>query len=74
MIRTAEEFYQSLGFPYHVISIVSGALNNAAIKKLDLEAVPEFRIYTHTYIHKYVRTYVRTYIDTIYTCIHTYII
>jgi seryl-tRNA synthetase len=37
MIRTAEEFYQSLGFPYHVINIVSGALNNAAIKKLDLE-------------------------------------
>jgi hypothetical protein len=38
MIATAEEFYQSLGFPYHVISIVSGALNNAAIKKYDLEA------------------------------------
>lgn len=38
MIQTAEEFYQSLGFPYHVINIVSGALNNAAIKKLDLEA------------------------------------
>lgn len=37
MIKAAEEFYQSLGFPYHVISIVSGALNNAAIKKLDLE-------------------------------------
>jgi len=37
MIKTAEEFYQSLGFPYHVINIASGALNNAAIKKLDLE-------------------------------------
>ncbi len=37
MIRTAEEFYQSLGFPYHVINIVSGALNNAANRKLDLE-------------------------------------
>jgi seryl-tRNA synthetase len=37
MIATAEEFYQSLGFPYHVINIVSGALNNAAIKKYDLE-------------------------------------
>ena len=34
MIKTAEEFYQSLGFPYHVINIVSGALNNAAIKVL----------------------------------------
>mmetsp|Transcript_23496 Transcript_23496/g.39289 ORF Transcript_23496/g.39289 Transcript_23496/m.39289 type:complete len:637 (+) Transcript_23496:61-1971(+) len=38
MIACAEEFYQSLGFPYHVINIVSGALNNAAIKKYDLEA------------------------------------
>eukprot|EP01035_Chromulina_nebulosa_P019579 gene19579-25481_t len=38
MILAAEQFYQSLGFPYQVISIVSGALNNAAIKKLDLEA------------------------------------
>jgi seryl-tRNA synthetase len=38
MIQASEEFYQSLGFPYQVISIVSGALNNAAIKKLDLEA------------------------------------
>ena len=70
MIRTAEEFYQSLGFPYHVISIVSGALNNAAIKKLDLEAVPEFRIYTHTYIHTYKHTYVHRY----YIYMHTYIL
>jgi len=37
MITCAEEFYQSLGFPYHVINIVSGALNNAAIRKYDLE-------------------------------------
>jgi seryl-tRNA synthetase len=37
MSAVAEEFYQSLGFPYQVISIVTGALNNAAIKKLDLE-------------------------------------
>ena len=36
MIKTAEEFYQSLGFPYHVINIVSGALNNAAIKVLPI--------------------------------------
>jgi seryl-tRNA synthetase len=33
-----EEFYQNLGLPYHIINIVSGELNNAAIKKLDLEA------------------------------------
>ena len=33
MIRTAEEFYQSLGFPYRVVTLVSGALNDAAIKK-----------------------------------------
>ncbi|KAJ3167299.1 Cytosolic seryl-tRNA synthetase [Geranomyces variabilis] len=38
MIKAAEEFYQSLGLPYHVVSIVSGALNNAAAKKYDLEA------------------------------------
>jgi seryl-tRNA synthetase len=37
MILAAEEFYQSLGFPYRVINIVSGALNNAAIRKFDLE-------------------------------------
>ena len=33
MIATAEEFYQVLGFPYRVINICSGALNNAAIRK-----------------------------------------
>ncbi|OCL03856.1 seryl-tRNA synthetase [Glonium stellatum] len=38
MIATSEEFYQSLGLPYRVIAIVSGALNNAASKKYDLEA------------------------------------
>ncbi|KAJ3049430.1 Cytosolic seryl-tRNA synthetase [Rhizophlyctis rosea] len=38
MLETAEEFYRSLGLPYHVVSIVSGALNNAAAKKYDLEA------------------------------------
>ncbi|EFA80453.1 seryl-tRNA synthetase [Heterostelium album PN500] len=37
MIATAEAFYQELGLPYQVISIVSGALNNAAAKKYDLE-------------------------------------
>ncbi|KJZ70811.1 Serine--tRNA ligase [Hirsutella minnesotensis 3608] len=38
MIAISEEFYQSLGLPYQVVAIVSGALNNAAAKKLDLEA------------------------------------
>jgi len=38
MIKTAEEFYQSLGLPYQIVTIVSGALNNAAAKKYDLEA------------------------------------
>uniref|UniRef100_A0A8C9MXZ1 Serine--tRNA ligase, cytoplasmic n=2 Tax=Serinus canaria TaxID=9135 RepID=A0A8C9MXZ1_SERCA len=38
MMATAEEFYQSLGIPYHVVNIVSGSLNHAASKKLDLEA------------------------------------
>ncbi|KAF1998862.1 seryl-tRNA synthetase [Amniculicola lignicola CBS 123094] len=38
MVATSEEFYQSLGLPYRVVGIVSGALNNAASKKCDLEA------------------------------------
>lgn len=38
MMENSEAFYQSLGLPYRVVSIVSGALNNAASKKLDLEA------------------------------------
>lgn len=38
MIGNAEEFCQSLGIPYRIVNIVSGALNHAASKKLDLEA------------------------------------
>lgn len=38
MIKNAEDFYQSLGIPYRVVSIVSGALNNAASIKYDLES------------------------------------
>lgn len=38
MIANSEEFYKSLGLPYRVVSIVSGALNDAAAKKYDLEA------------------------------------
>lgn len=38
MVAISEEFYQSLGLPYQLVSIVSGALNNAASKKYDLEA------------------------------------
>ena len=38
MLKIACEFYQSLGLPYQVVSIVSGALNNAAAKKYDVEA------------------------------------
>lgn len=38
MIAISEEFYKSLGVPYRVVAIVSGALNNAAAKKYDLEA------------------------------------
>eukprot|EP00928_Gymnodinium_smaydae_P038874 TRINITY_DN266_c0_g2_i1.p1 TRINITY_DN266_c0_g2~~TRINITY_DN266_c0_g2_i1.p1 ORF type:complete len:478 (+),score=170.00 TRINITY_DN266_c0_g2_i1:201-1634(+) len=37
MIEMAEEFWQSLGIPYIVVAIVSGALNSAAAKKYDLE-------------------------------------
>ncbi|KCV73237.1 seryl-tRNA synthetase [Fonticula alba] len=46
MIGSAEEFYQSLEIPYRVVNIASGALNNAAAKKLDLEAwFPAFGAY-----------------------------
>eukprot|EP00246_Nothoceros_aenigmaticus_P018257 TRINITY_DN9480_c0_g2_i1.p1 TRINITY_DN9480_c0_g2~~TRINITY_DN9480_c0_g2_i1.p1 ORF type:complete len:444 (+),score=99.70 TRINITY_DN9480_c0_g2_i1:122-1453(+) len=38
MLKNSEEFYQKLGLPYRVVSIVSGALNDAAAKKYDLEA------------------------------------
>ncbi|XP_015517694.2 serine--tRNA ligase, cytoplasmic [Neodiprion lecontei] len=38
MIKNAESFYQELNIPYRVVNIVSGALNHAASKKLDLEA------------------------------------
>ena len=38
MVNVAEEYYQSLNLPYRVISIVSGALNDAAAMKYDLEA------------------------------------
>lgn len=38
MMKNSEEFYKSLGLPYRVVAIVSGALNNTAAKKYDLEA------------------------------------
>lgn len=38
MIGSAEGYYKSLGIPYRVVNIVSGALNDAAAKKYDLEA------------------------------------
>lgn len=38
MIANAEDFCQELNIPYRVVNIVSGALNHAASKKLDLEA------------------------------------
>jgi seryl-tRNA synthetase len=39
MLKNSEDFYQSLGLSYRVVNIVSGALNDAAAKKYDLEAV-----------------------------------
>ncbi|KAM4108382.1 hypothetical protein ACB094_03G041300 [Castanea mollissima] len=38
MIKNSEDFYKLLNLPYQVVSIVSGALNDAASKKYDLEA------------------------------------
>ncbi|XP_009784692.1 serine--tRNA ligase-like [Nicotiana tabacum] len=37
MIKNSEEFFQLLKIPYQIVSIVSGALNDAAAKKYDLE-------------------------------------
>ncbi|KAL9691602.1 hypothetical protein QQ045_012027 [Rhodiola kirilowii] len=37
MLKNSEDFYKLLNIPYHVVSIVSGALNDAAAKKYDLE-------------------------------------
>ena len=37
MIKIDEEFLQSLGIPYRIVSIVSGELNGAAAKKYDIE-------------------------------------
>lgn len=38
MLKNSEEFYKMLNIPYRVVAIVSGALNDAAAKKYDLEA------------------------------------
>ncbi|XP_062216448.1 serine--tRNA ligase-like [Phragmites australis] len=38
MVKNSEDFYKEIGLPYQVVSIVSGALNDAAAKKYDLEA------------------------------------
>ncbi|XP_059438843.1 serine--tRNA ligase [Corylus avellana] len=38
MIKNSEDFYQMLNIPYQIVAIVSGALNDAAAKKYDLEA------------------------------------
>lgn len=38
MVSNSEAFYQSLKLPYRVVAIVSGALNNAAAIKYDVEA------------------------------------
>lgn len=38
MIGNAEQFYKDLKLPYQIVNICSGALNDAAAKKFDLEA------------------------------------
>ncbi|XP_008788904.1 serine--tRNA ligase-like [Phoenix dactylifera] len=37
MIKNSEDFYKELNIPYQVVAIVSGALNDSAAKKYDLE-------------------------------------
>eukprot|EP00897_Mesotaenium_endlicherianum_P008380 jgi/Mesen1/7570/ME000392S06831 len=38
MLKNSEDYYKELGLPYRIVAIVSGALNDAAAKKYDLEA------------------------------------
>ncbi|XP_050892931.1 serine--tRNA ligase [Lathyrus oleraceus] len=38
MLKNSEEFYKALNIPYQIVSVVSGALNDATSKKYDLEA------------------------------------
>jgi seryl-tRNA synthetase len=38
MLQAAKDFYDSLGFSYRVVCLVSSELNDAAVKKYDLEA------------------------------------
>jgi seryl-tRNA synthetase len=46
MIGTAESFYKSLGLSYIVVDIVTGALNDSAARKFDLEAwFPSYNAY-----------------------------
>ena len=46
MIQNSREFYESLNLPYRVVNVVSGALNNAAAKKYDLEGwFPGYKAY-----------------------------
>jgi len=46
MLELSEEFYKSLELPYRVVCIVSGELNSAAAKKLDLEGwFPGYKTY-----------------------------
>jgi seryl-tRNA synthetase len=37
MLQCAKDFYESLGISYRVVCLVSGELNDAAVKKYDLE-------------------------------------
>ena len=37
MLQSAQDFYESLGIGYRVVCLVSGELNDAAVKKYDLE-------------------------------------
>ncbi|XP_058073980.1 serine--tRNA ligase [Magnolia sinica] len=37
MLKNSEDFYKELNIPYQIVAIVSGALNDAAAKKYDLE-------------------------------------
>ncbi len=79
MIGNAEAFCKALELPYRVVCIVSGALNNAAAKKWDIEAwfpnSAAFRelVSASNCLDYQVRANIKCYSTYIYYYIYTYL-
>jgi seryl-tRNA synthetase len=63
-MHVADALWTQLELPYRIVSIVSGALNNAAAKKYDLEAwFPGYGAsytHTHTLTHRHRERHIDT--------------